>query len=103
MHQKTLALRFIGFIGSLILTLTAYFIIIRPESFHLKTGPAILIIFILAILQFIVQFVFFLDLWREKGPKWNFAVFLTTLSILFIIIAFSIWIMNHLDYNMMPM
>jgi cytochrome o ubiquinol oxidase operon protein cyoD len=101
MHQKALTLRTIGFVASVILTLAAYFIIIRPGFFHLGIGTALIAIFILAILQFVVQFLFFLDLWREKGPSWNLGVFVSTLSILIIIIAFSIWIMNNLNYNMM--
>lgn len=101
MNQKTVSLRIIGFVASLILTLAAYFIIIRPDFFHLEIRTAVILIFSLAVLQSIVQLIFFLDLWREKGPRWNLGVFVSTISIIFIIIVFSIWIMNHLDYNMM--
>jgi cytochrome o ubiquinol oxidase subunit IV len=103
MHQEMLTVRIIGFVASLILTLVAYFIIIRPESFHLEIRMAIIVILILAVLQFIVQFLCFLNLWREKKPNWNLSVFVSTLSVLITIIAFSIWIMDHLNYNMMFM
>lgn len=101
MHQNALKLRIIGLIGSLLLTLTAFGIIFSPDFFHLQVKTAIFVICILALLQFIIQFVFFLDLWREKGPKWNLFVFFSTLSVILIIILGSIWIMDHLDYHMM--
>jgi cytochrome o ubiquinol oxidase subunit IV len=100
--RHALALRIIGFLASLLLSLIAFFIIIHPEYFHLKVEAAIVVIFILAVLQFIIQFVFFLDLWREQAPRWNLFVFFSTMSIILIIILASIWIMGHLDYNMMP-
>lgn len=102
MEKNPLAFRFAGLIGSLILTLAAYFLIVNPDFFHLDKNLAILIIVAFAIVQAVIQLIFFLNVWREKGPPWNLAVFLSTLSILLIIVIFSIWIMHHLDYNMMP-
>lgn len=101
MKHKTASLRFIGYITSLILTLSAYFIIVHPEFFHLAAGAAVVFIFILAFVQANVQVIFFLDLLREKGPRWNLVFFLSTLGIVFVVVAGSIWIMRHLNYNMM--
>jgi len=97
-----LTYRITGFILSFIFTLGAYFIIVTPAFFHLDVDGAVLAIFILAFLQFTVQFVCFINLWREKKPFWNLGVFLSTLSIIFIVIVGSLWIMYHLNYNMMP-
>jgi len=93
--------RVIGFLASLILTLTAFLIIIRPDFFHLGTKGAIYAILILAILQSIIQSIFFLNILSEKGTHWNLVVFASTISIILIIVVFSIWIMDHLNYNMM--
>lgn len=93
--------RIIGFAASLIFTLTAYFIIRDPEFFHLKIKLAISIILILAVLQAMAQSIFFLHVLTEKGPRWNLLIFISTITVVVIIIAFSIWIMNHLNYNMM--
>lgn len=101
MH-KSLTSRVIGFVSSLILTLTAFLIIVSPDFFHLKVGAAVNVIFILALLQSVAQSIFFLNIFSEKGPRWNLVVFASTISIILIIVVFSIWIMNHLDYNMMP-
>lgn len=97
-----LTLRIIGLFASLILTLAAYFIILYPTWLHLENKMATLVIFILAIIQSIVQLMCFINLWREKGPLWNLYVFASTVSIMFVIIFFSIWIMDRLNYNMMP-
>ena len=102
MHQQTLILRSIGFVASLLLTLAAYFIIIHPESFSLLTRKAVLAILLLALCQSMVQFFFFIDLWREKGPLWNITVFISTLAIIFVVVFFSMWIMGHLNSNMVP-
>ncbi|MBF0206417.1 MAG: cytochrome C oxidase subunit IV family protein [Oligoflexia bacterium] len=103
MYQKTLSLRIFGFIASFILTVAAFLIIIHPGLFHLENRAAIVIILSLALLQFIIQSIFFLDLGRETGPQWILAFFISTLFIILIIVFFSIWIMDHLNYNMMPM
>lgn len=102
MHEKALKARVIGFIASIVLTLAAFLVIIRPQLFKLDPKMAVLVIVNLAILQAIVQSVFFLNIFGERGTRWNLVVFGSTLSIIFIIVAFSIWIMHHLNYNMMP-
>lgn len=99
MHREV-SLRVKGFILSLILTFAAFFIIVNPEFFNLEIKTAVILILSLALLQAIVQLVFFIDVWKEKGTLWNLTVFLSTVSIIFIIIAFSIWIINHLNYHM---
>lgn len=100
--EKSLASRTIGFAASLILTLTAFLIIYNPGFFHLGAGAAINVILILALVQSIVQSIFFLNVLSEKGTRWNLVVFASTISIILIIIVFSIWIMHHLNYNMTP-
>ncbi|MBF0298648.1 MAG: cytochrome C oxidase subunit IV family protein [Oligoflexia bacterium] len=102
MYKKTLSFRIIGLLASLILTVATYLIVIHPASFHLETRPAVITILILALFQFIVQCIFFLDLGREKGPPWILSFFVSNLFIIFIIIGFSIWIMDSLNSNMMP-
>ena len=95
-----LLLRFTGYFLSIILTLAAYFIIIEPAFFHLETGTASIVIFVLALVQAAVQLIFFIHIWKEEGPLWNLHVFISTVLVIFIVIFFSIWIMNHLNYNM---
>ncbi len=100
MHYS-LSSRIIGYAASLVLTLVAFLIIFQPGFFNLGTKDAIFVILILALLQFIVQSVCFLNVWKEKGPRWNLVVFVSTISIILIILVASIWIMHHLNCNMM--
>jgi cytochrome o ubiquinol oxidase operon protein cyoD len=100
--ELSLASRVFGFIGSLVLTLVAFFFIVRPEYFHLSLQTVVIVIFALALVQFALQSFCFIHLWEEKGTRWNLIVFLSTLSVVLIIIIFSIWVMTHLDKNMMP-
>lgn len=98
--MNTLSLRITGYLLSLILTFAAYFLIVTPTFFNFDVYRAALTIFCLALLQSIVQLIFFINVWKEEGPSWNLWVFLSTISIIFVIIFFSIWIINHLNYNM---
>jgi cytochrome o ubiquinol oxidase operon protein cyoD len=86
----------IGFILSLALTLAAYFAVLWqvPVTVFVITG--------LAMVQLVVQMIFFLHVGQGKDRHWNLVVFFSTLSVIFILVAGSIWIMNHLNYNMTP-
>jgi cytochrome o ubiquinol oxidase operon protein cyoD len=98
-HKKLLQAYIIGFILSIILTLTPYFLVVN----HITTSNTLLILILgLAFIQLIVQLAFFLHLGREPKPKWNLVFFISTVGIVFIVVGGSLWIMNHLNYNMMP-
>lgn len=92
--------RIAGFALSLILTLIAYFIITEPEYFHWTNSTAVLAIFIFALLQALVQLFCFIHVWTEEKTRWNLSVFASQVSIIVVIIFFSIWIIDHLNYNM---
>jgi cytochrome o ubiquinol oxidase operon protein cyoD len=88
-----------GYILSIFLTLTAFVLVMQ----HLLSGPVLVFTVIgLALIQLWVQLIFFLHLDREKGPRWNLLFFLSTIGIVLILFVGSIWIMNHLNYNMTP-
>lgn len=97
--EGTLALYFVGFILSIILTLAAYFLVVQS----IFSGVALVIaITVLALVQLLVQLIFFLHLGRESKPRWNLMAFLFMILVVLIIGVGSIWIMYNLDYNMMP-
>lgn len=100
--RKAFILRVIGFISSLLLTILTYVIMVKHSAFNMTASVAVAIILVLAFMQATVQVLFFLDIWQEKGLLWNIAVFISTVSIVFVVVYFSIWIMGHLNYNMMP-
>lgn len=87
-----------GFVLSLVLTLVAYVLVVNQAipNRDLLLGSVIG----LAIVQFIVQVVFFLHLGREQRPRWNLVVFSFMLMVLFILVLGTLWIMDSLDYQM---
>jgi cytochrome o ubiquinol oxidase operon protein cyoD len=88
----------IGFLLSLVLTLVSYF-----SVFYHLLSPAFLLytILFLALVQTVIQLALFLHLGEESKPHRNLLTFLFMLSILIIVVWGSIWIMDHLNYNMM--
>ena len=89
----------IGFLLSIVLTLAAYFLVVNEL---LQGGLLVAGLAILAIVQLLVQLIFFLHLGRESGRRWNLMMFLSMLLIVIIVVAGSLWIMHNLDYHMMP-
>ena len=89
----------VGFLVSLILTVGAYLVVEK----HLLVGNLLILTVLgFAIAQFLVQVIFFLHLNREARPRWKSKAFMFTFMTVIIIVAGSLWIMNHLNYNMMP-
>ena len=88
----------IGFVLSIIATLIPYCMVTR-----LLLGPQSLIIAtsIFGVAQLIIQVVFFLHLHPKSRPRWNMIVFTYTILIVMFLVIGSLWIMYHLNMNMM--
>jgi cytochrome o ubiquinol oxidase subunit IV len=91
--------QFLGFVLSLILTAASYLIV---SHHHLSDGVLTLTIIGLASAQALIQLIFFLHLGLESKPHWNTITFLFVLLVIVIVIGGSLWIMNNLNYNLMP-
>lgn len=87
-----------GFVSALILTFVAYWLV---ASKAVEGGWLIALLMGLAVVQFIVQLVFFLHVGGEARPRWNLTALSFMLIMLIVIVAGSLWIMNNLNYNMM--
>ncbi|MBL8030179.1 MAG: cytochrome C oxidase subunit IV family protein [Candidatus Doudnabacteria bacterium] len=85
----------LGFLFSLLLTLVAFFWVVKGMP------SAGLFIFVLAILQVMAQVIFFLHMRAESSQKWNNLFFISTMGVVIIVVAGCLWIMGHLNYNMM--
>ncbi|CAG7636830.1 cytochrome o ubiquinol oxidase subunit IV [Paenibacillus allorhizosphaerae] len=82
----------IGFILSIVLTIIPLVVVLN--GLMSKTGTLVLIL-VMAILQFAVQLVFFMHLKEGKDSKWNMMALLLGIIILLTIVAGSIWIMTY--------
>ena len=87
-----------GFLFSLALTLAAYFAVVN----HVWNGGYLIAFVVgLALVQLVVQLIFFLHLNNESHPRWNLVSLISTLSVISLLVVGSLWIMGHLNYNMM--
>ncbi len=84
----------IGFILSIVLTLSAYVFVIY-EIFP----PQLLIATVLAIavVELHFQLTFFLHVYKESRPYWNLFILLMTASFILIVVFGTILIMGNLD------
>jgi cytochrome o ubiquinol oxidase operon protein cyoD len=99
-HQSThgsYAAYIVGFVLSVVLTLVAYFTIVNG---WLSGRGALLFVAALAIVQLLVQLLFFLHLGEERGPRWNLMSFLFAGLVVIIVVVGSLWIMHNLNHNM---
>lgn len=82
----------IGFVWSLVLTI----IPIAVVMYDLLQGTSALLVLLgTAVLQFVVQLVYFMHLREEKKPRWNLMVLILGLFMMLVIVAGSIWIMTY--------
>lgn len=96
-HPGNLKTYVTGFVLSIVLTLVPYFLV----SNHILKGDLLVTVIIaFAFVQLIVQLVYFLHMREEAKPRLNLMIFISFLSIILIVVIASIWIMQHLNYNM---
>lgn len=88
----------VGFVLSIVLTLVAYFAVVND---WMSGFGALIFVSTLAVLQLLVQLLFFLHMGQERGPQWNLMTFLYAGMVVVIVVIGSIWIMYNLDNNMM--
>jgi len=88
----------IGFVGSIILTLSAYLMVRYAQ---IDKPIMIGILAVLALTQFIVQLVYFLHIGQEFSPRLKLIVLTFMIAIVFILVAGSLWIMSSLNGRMM--
>lgn len=85
---------------SVLLTVAAFVI----ASSNLVWGPAVPVaLLVLAIAQMGVHLVFFLHVTTGPDNTNNVLALAFGILVVFLIVAGSIWIMGHLNHNMMPM
>jgi cytochrome o ubiquinol oxidase subunit IV len=95
----------IGFALSFALTVAAFLVTILQVQSDGDAYPNNVLIFGLvglAIVQLVVQLLFFFHLGREEKPRLNTVSFLFMLMVVGIIGFGSLWIMYNLNYNMTP-
>lgn len=90
----------VGLGFSIVLTVTA-FLLADSDVIYAPAIPAALIV--LAIAQMGVHLVFFLHITTGPDNTNNVLALAFGVLVVFLVVVGSIWIMNHLHQNMMPM
>lgn len=88
----------IGFILSIILTVIPFGMVMTGGfSREMLLG----VIGITALVQVLVQLIFFLHMNSSEEQRWNVIAFTYTILTIAILLIGSVWVMNYLHFNMM--
>ena len=89
----------VGFLLSVVLTALPFWAVM---SAALDPGATAILIMVTAIVQILVHTVCFLHVNTRSEGGWTLIAYVFTAVLLVILIAGSLWIMYHINTNMMP-
>lgn len=90
----------VGFSLCIVLTLASFGAVMSgmvPRHMRLA------VIVVLAVVQLLVQLVYFLHMGSAPDQRENTAIFICTGLLIAIVVAGSLWVMHNANVNMMPM
>ena len=90
----------IGFVLSVMLTAIPFWLVMTGQFSNAATA-AIIVAF--AVAQIIVHMVYFLHMSTKAEGGWTMTSLVFTVIVVVIMLAGSVWVMHHLNNNMMPM
>ncbi len=90
----------IGFVLSVILTAIPFWLVMN-KTFD-KSSTTAFVILAFAAVQMVVHMVYFLHMNTRVEGGWSMLALVFTLVVVIITLAGSIWVMYHLNTNMMP-
>ncbi|GKS88990.1 cytochrome o ubiquinol oxidase subunit IV [Acidovorax sp. SUPP2539] len=91
----------IGFVASVILTAIPFWLVMG-KVFEQSSTTALVILGFAAV-QIVVHMVYFLHMNTKSEGGWNMLALVFTVVLVVITLAGSLWVMFHLNHNMMPM
>ena len=90
-----------GFVLSVILTAIPFWLVMGNILGSTLTTSIVIMAF--AAVQIVVHMIYFLHMNTKSEGGWTFIALVFTLTLVVITLVGSIWVMYHLDQNMMPM
>lgn len=96
----TLKSYLIGFVLSVVLTVIPFWLVMGKVI--AQPNIVATIILGLAAIQMVVHVIYFLHMNAKSEGGWNLLALIFTLIIVVIVLTGSIWVMYHMDHNMMP-
>ncbi|MDQ2101103.1 cytochrome o ubiquinol oxidase subunit IV [Azospirillum isscasi] len=97
----TLGSYMIGFVLSVILTVIPFWLVM--DGTILDKNMTAIAIMALAAVQVVVHMIFFLHMNGRAEGGWTMLSLIFTIIVVVIMLAGSLWVMYHLNTNMMPM
>src|SRR5690606_41851914 len=89
-----------GFILSVILAAIPFWLVMGEVIPH--SGTTALVMLGFAVVQIVVQMVYFLHVNARSEGGWNMLALMFTVVLVVIVLAGSLWVMHHMNANMMP-
>ena len=99
-HHGSLKDYAIGFILSVILTAIPFYLVMT-KAFD-KSSTTAIVVLAFAAIQVVVHMVYFLHMSGKAEGGWSMLATIFTLVLLVIVLAGPIWVMYHMNINMMP-
>jgi cytochrome o ubiquinol oxidase operon protein cyoD len=90
-----------GFAMAAVLTVVAFTLVMSHALGN--TPSTVAAVMGLAVAQVVVHMVFFLHMNSRSEGGWNLLALLFTLLLVLIVLSGSLWVMYHLNANMMPL
>lgn len=90
----------IGFLLSVVLTAIPFWLVMGDAPWSKQVIAIVIMAF--AAVQMVVHMVFFLHMTPKSEDGWTLTSLVFTLILVVITLAGSLWVMYHLDNNMMP-
>lgn len=89
-----------GFVLAVILTAIPFWLVMGKVID--KSSTAGLVLLGLAAVQIVVHMVYFLHMNSKSEGGWNMLALIFTVMLVVIMLSGSIWVMYHMNHNMMP-
>jgi len=99
-NHGTLNSYIIGFVLAVILTAIPFWLVMTKVIE--KSSTAGIVLLVLAAVQVVVHMVYFLHMNSKSEGGWTILALIFTLTLVVILLAGSVWVMYHLNQNMMP-
>ncbi|AEK62032.1 cytochrome o ubiquinol oxidase subunit IV [Collimonas fungivorans] len=89
-----------GFVLAVILTAIPFWLVMAKVFDKSSTTGLVLLGF--AAVQIVVHMVYFLHMNTKSEGGWSMLALIFTIMLVFIMLSGSLWVMYHLNHNMMP-
>ena len=89
-----------GFLGAVFLTALPFWFVMGKTFGSSGTTAAVILAF--AAVQIVVHMIYFLHMSPKSEGGWNLLALLFTVMLVVIALSGSLWVMYHLNHNMMP-